>query len=285
MKRRIIVILMLVALVVLLTGCTMDPKSIEELSNGNFFFSTFVYPLALLLGWLHDILWNQYGLAILALTIIIRLLVLPLAIKQYKSMKGMQKIQPQIRELQQKYKDDKQQLQMEMMKLMQENNVNPAAGCLPLLIQMPILIALYYAINTDDVVGDPARGIEGETFLGIFELGKVDGTYILPILAAITTIIPMLITARTTPSQPQMKIMMFIFPPLIFLFSYQLPSALPLYWVYSNIFTIIQTYFLYREPKEKLAVAVANANGAGETDSSSQSTKPKANKKKKNRWK
>jgi YidC/Oxa1 family membrane protein insertase len=266
LKRKLFVLVLLIFSVVLLTGCgTMEAKDISELKEGNFFFSTFAYPLAVLLEWLHDLLWNQYGLAILALTVIVRLLVLPLAIKQYKSMKGMQKIQPQMKELREKYKDDPKQMQMETMKLMQEHNVNPAAGCLPLLIQMPILFALYYAINI--------KSVSTESFIGL-ELGKPDPTLILPILAAITTIIPMIITSRNQPNAAQMKIMMYIFPVLIFFISYQLPSALPLYWVYSNIFTIVQTYFLYREkPEVELEANVT------------QQVKAQKNEKKKKRWK
>jgi YidC/Oxa1 family membrane protein insertase len=256
LKRRIILVLLLVSVVLLLSGCVYNAQTISELKEGNFFFSSFVYPLALLLTWLHDHLWNQYGLAILAITIIVRLLVLPLAIKQYKSMKGMQKIQPQMKELREKYKDDPKTMQTEVMKLMQEHGVNPAAGCLPLFIQMPILFALYYAINTTEVVGDKAAGIPGETFLW-FELGARDTTYILPLLAAITTVIPMMMTKNDS-APPQMKIMYFVFPIMIFFISQPLPAALPLYWFYSNIFSIIQTYFIYRDTQPIASTSSTN---------------------------
>jgi YidC/Oxa1 family membrane protein insertase len=276
LKRRTLFVILLLLSVVILSGCTLQPQSMESLRDGNFFFSTFAYPMAVLLGWLHDYLGN-YGLAILGLTIIIRLIVLPLAIKQYKSMKGMQKIQPQMMQLREKYKDDRQQMQVETMKLMQENGVNPAAGCLPLLIQMPVLFALYYAINIVEVVGGTYKGetFAGETFLW-FELGKQDSTFILPILAAITTIIPMLISSQTN-NNPQMKIMLYIFPVMIFFFSWQLPAALPLYWVYSNIFTTIQTYFIYRERPNAIQ------NGSGTIESSSAVSTTKTEKKKKRR--
>ncbi len=257
MKRRILLVLLLISAVLLLSGCVYDPLTIPELKDGNFFFSYFVYPLALLLSWLHELLWNQYALAILGITIIVRVMVLPLAIKQYKSMKGMQKIQPQMKELREKYRDDPKELQLQMMKLMQEQGVNPAAGCLPLLVQMPILFALFYAINTVEVVGNPDKGIPGETFLW-FELGAADSTFILPILAALTTVIPMMMT-KNDAAPPQMKIMYFLFPVMIFFISYQLPAALPLYWLYSNIFSIIQTYFIYREPKSALDANVVTA--------------------------
>jgi YidC/Oxa1 family membrane protein insertase len=220
-----------------------------------------VYPLASLLEWLHDLLWNEYGLAILCLTIIVRLVILPLSIKQAKSQKEMQKLQPIMQKLREEHKDDPQRLQQETMKMFQEKGINPLAGCFPLLIQMPILFALFYAINTEGVVS--------ETFLWL-ELGKSDGTFILPILAAITTIIPMLMMKNTP---PQMKIMMYIFPVIIFLTSYSLPSALPLYWFFSNIFTIIQTYFLYRDSSDVV------------TASDSTSVAKPEKKEKKKRWK
>jgi YidC/Oxa1 family membrane protein insertase len=264
LKRRILLILLLISVVIFLSGCVYQASSMEQLKDGNFFFSYFVYPLALLLSWLHDLLWNQYGLAILGITIIVRLLVLPLAIKQYKSMKGMQKIQPQMKELREKYKDDPKTMQVEVMKLMQEQGVNPAAGCLPLLVQMPILFALFYAINTVEVVGNAAKGIPGESFLW-FELGAADTTFILPLLAALTTVIPMMMT-KNDAAPPQMKIMYFVFPIMIFFISYKLPAALPLYWFYSNIFSIIQTYFIYREPKVALETSVENNNGTSNRD-------------------
>jgi YidC/Oxa1 family membrane protein insertase len=277
LKRRIAIIALLVLSVLVLSGCTLEAQPMDKLAEGNFFFSTFVYPLAMFLRWLHVHLGN-YGWAILILTVIVRLIVLPLAIKQYKSMKGMQKIQPQMKELREKYKDDAKQMQAETMKLMQEHNVNPAAGCLPLIIQMPILFALYYAINTVEVVGGKIGNatIDGETFLW-FHLGKADPTYILPILAAVTTIIPMMISMKANSNQ-QMKWLIYIFPIMIFFFSYQLPSALPLYWVYSNIFTAIQSYFLYREKPGDLALAT---NGVAHTSS----VQTKTDKKKKKRRK
>lgn len=95
----------------------------------------------------NNMAFNIYGLAIIIFTIIIKLVLLPLTIKQIKSTSAMQKIQPQLQEIQKRYKGDKEKLNAETMKLYQENNVNPAGGCLPLLVQMPILISLYYVIS------------------------------------------------------------------------------------------------------------------------------------------
>lgn len=95
----------------------------------------------------NNIVFGNYGLAIIIFTLIIKLILLPLTIKQYSSTSKMQEVQPQIQEIQKRYKNDKEKLNQEMMKVYQENKVNPAGGCLPLLIQMPILFSLYYVIS------------------------------------------------------------------------------------------------------------------------------------------
>lgn len=107
------------------------------------------YPMGQFLNFIYNtIALHNYGLAIIFFTIFIRLILLPLTIKQYHSMTKTQQLQPQILEIQKKYKNDKEKLNMELMKFYKENNVNPAGGCLPLLIQMPILIALYWVISS-----------------------------------------------------------------------------------------------------------------------------------------
>jgi YidC/Oxa1 family membrane protein insertase len=111
-------------------------------------FNFIAYPIGTLLRIIYDTLaFKNYGFSIILLTIIIKTLVLPLTIKQYRSTSKISEIQPKLQEIQKKYKDDPQMLNQETMKLYQENNVNPTAGCLPLLIQMPILFSLYYVIS------------------------------------------------------------------------------------------------------------------------------------------
>jgi membrane protein insertase, YidC/Oxa1 family, C-terminal domain len=105
------------------------------------------YPLGKFLYFIYNTLgFHYYGLAIIIFTVVVKLVLLPLTVKQYKSTSKMQVIQPQIQEIQKRYKNDKEKLNQEMMKVYQENSVNPAGGCLPLLVQMPILISLYWVI-------------------------------------------------------------------------------------------------------------------------------------------
>ncbi|TMV48203.1 membrane protein insertase YidC [Paenibacillus mesophilus] len=201
----------------------------------------FVHPLSWLLNWFADLMWGQYGLSILVVTIIIRFLVLPLTLKQYRSSKAMQAIQPEMKKIKDKYKDDPKKQQEETMKLFQKSGVNPLAGCLPLVVQMPILIALYNAIVRNDL-------ISSHSFLWM-QLGTPDPYYVLPVLAALTTWAQQKV--MSTQMTPQMQSLMFIFPVLIFVMSMNFASALPLYWVYSNLFTVVQSYFLYGRSNQK----------------------------------
>ncbi len=238
-KKKILLVIALVLAMAMLAGCSpaMDTTSTADLKEGNFFKRYLVYPLSLSLDTIADTLWGQYGLSILVVTIVIRFLVLPLNLKQYRSTKAMQKLQPEIEKLKKKYKDDAKKQQEETMKLFQLHNVNPLAGCFPLIIQMPILFALYYAI-----VGNPE--IREHSFLWL-QLGSKDPYYILPVLAALTTYIQQKVMSKYQPPNPQMNAIMMIFPVMIFVMSMSFPAAMPLYWVYGNIFTIVQTYFIY----------------------------------------
>ena len=162
----------------------------------------------------------------------------------------MQVIQPEMVKLREKYsskdQETQQKLQQEMMKLYQEHNVNPLAGCLPILIQMPILIAFYNAI-----IYTPA--IFQHSFLW-FDLGKPDPLFILPILSAIFTYLQQKISMAGQDDNPQMKIMLYVFPIMIFVMGVTLPSALSLYWVVGYIFSIIVTIAIMKPMREKIKV-------------------------------
>ncbi|HEX7056505.1 MAG TPA: membrane protein insertase YidC [Bacilli bacterium] len=229
---------MLLAIPVMLAGCTnaANFKPIDP-NKGGIWDKYFVYPLSWTLDWFKEILWGSYGLSIIVVTLIIRFIIFPLTLKQYRSSKQMQVLQPELKKIKEKYKDDTKKQQEETMKLFQKHGVNPLAGCLPLLVQMPILYALYFAIMRTPEIREAS-------FLGI-ELGSTDHTYILPILAALTTFLQQKIMMSTTTANPQMRGIMYIFPVLIFVMAQSFPAALPLYWVVSNLFTMVQTYFIY----------------------------------------
>lgn len=118
-------------------------------------FTILAPPLGQLLTWLYDLWPNNYGVAIIILTLLVSLLLFPLTLKQTRSMKAMQEIQPEVKKLQKEYKDDREEMNKQMMALYQERGVNPAAGCLPLILQMPIWFALYRVFRVKPDVNDP----------------------------------------------------------------------------------------------------------------------------------
>lgn len=257
MKRRIIFLISMISLFVLLAGCNQIKQPITPESTG-IWNEYIVYPLSWFITKVASVLGGSYGLSIIVVTIIIRLVILPLMIKQTKSSKAMQALQPEMQKLKEKYssKDQKtqQMLQQETMALFQKHGVNPMAGCFPLVIQMPILIGFYHAISR-------TRAIAQDSFLW-FDLGVKDPYYILPIIAGITTFIQQkMMMAGTENQNPQMAMMVWMMPIMIVVFAFNFPAALSLYWVVGNIFMIVQTYFIKGPDLQKTAVS-GKAGGA-----------------------
>ena len=188
-----------------------------------------------------------YVLAIFAFTVVIRLLILPLNIKAAISTRGMQKIQPEVKKLQEKYKDDKEKLSTETMKLYKEKNVSMTGGCLPSLLPLPILMALYYVFMR-------IEGIDGASFLWIKDLFAPDSYHILPILAALSTYVPSYLMTKATPAQPggmNMGSMNLMMAGMMGFMSWNFKSILVLYWIIGNLIQTVQTYFLNYKPAIK----------------------------------
>ena len=223
------------------------------------FFSNLLSPIESLLQLVLGGLYNvnsmfglvSYGYAIILLTIIVKFLLYPLTVKQVKSMTAMQEIAPKMKKIQEKYKDNPQVMQQKVAAMYQEAGVNPLAGCLPLLVQMPILMGMYYSLyNLEYPSADAAQ------FLWLPSLSEADPYYILPILNVLTTFYQ---TRQTSDmSNPQMKMMMLIMPLFIGFISINFPSGLVLYWVVMNICQILQQWWIYREggPAEQAKAAV-----------------------------
>lgn len=184
---------------------------------------------------------GSYGLAIILLTIIIKMILYPLTKKQIQSMKAMQEIAPKMKKLQEKHKDNPQLLQQKMIQLYQDAGVNPMAGCLPMLIQMPILMAMYYTFFSFDYGGG------APSFLWVPNLSEIDPTYIMPLFAAGTTFLMQKIS--TVEKNQQTKIMMIFFPLFMGFISINLPAGLVLYWTTQNVVQIVQQLFIYRTAK------------------------------------
>ncbi|EOC99429.1 YidC/Oxa1 family membrane protein insertase [Caldisalinibacter kiritimatiensis] len=229
---------------------------------------------------------SGYAIAIIVATIILKFVLLPLTLKQTKSMKKMQEIQPKIKEIQKKYKNDPQTAQMKTMELYKEHNVNPFGGCFPLLIQMPIIMGFFYVLrepvkyifsNQEQVyaninksflwikdLGFPANyvGTGVESGVGLPE-GVINGLSlgfnipwigsalpILAIIAGLTTYLSTKTMNTTTQvndkAQSQQNTMTMIMPIMIFFFALNFPAGLTLYWVVSNIFQLVQQYLTNR---------------------------------------
>ncbi|MGM9581904.1 MAG: YidC/Oxa1 family membrane protein insertase [Anaerovibrio sp.] len=195
----------------------------------------------------------NYGIAIILMTILVKALMYPLTAKQVRSMKAMQELQPALKKLQKDYKNNPQLLQQKMAELYKEAGVNPLAGCLPLLIQMPILMGVYYCLYGYSYSGDP-------TFLWLTSLSDTDPLYVLPILSALTTYIQQKQTmANNGQDNQQMKIMSYMMPLFIGWISLNFPSGLVVYWVTMNLCQIAQQWYMFRGEK-KLAVEVEDAS-------------------------
>ncbi|MFZ5945035.1 MAG: YidC/Oxa1 family membrane protein insertase [Bacillota bacterium] len=190
----------------------------------------------------------SYALAIILLTIILKIALYPLSVKQMKSMKGMQLIQPKVQEIQKKYKNDKEKMNKAVLDLYKEYNVNPAAGCLPLLVQMPILIGLFTALR--DFTFEPAAHAK---FFWISNLSQPDPYYILPILVAAATFVQSKITTPTTSTNNNStQVMLLYFMPLfIGYISMKFAAGLALYWVVFNILGAVQQYWINKQPLDE----------------------------------
>lgn len=189
----------------------------------------------------------SYGLAIILMTIAIKVVLFPLTQKQMKSMRAMQEIQPKTKYIQDKYKDDPQLMQQKIMEMYKEHGVSPFGGCLPLLIQMPIFIAFYQALFNFKFINEAHAG-----FFWIPNIANPDPYFILAILAAVTTYIQQKISMVES-NDPTQKTMLYFMPVFMAWIAYKMPAGLPLYWVVFNILGILQQLYVNSTNKAELA--------------------------------
>jgi len=193
-------------------------------------------PLIKALKWIDNYVHN-YGVAIIILTILVKILFWPLGNISYRSMKGMQKLQPQMKKLQEKYKDDKARLQQETMALYKANKVNPMSGCFPMLIQLPVFFGLYRAL---------LYSIELRHAPFIFwiqDLSAKDPYYITPIIMGATMFLQQKMSPQPGGNEMQAKMMLWM--PVIFTFLFlNFPSGLVIYWLFNNVLSIGQQYYV-----------------------------------------
>lgn len=215
----------------------------------------------------------SYGLAIILMTIAIKLVMFPLTQKQMHSMRAMQEIQPKTKYLQEKYKDNPEMMQKKMLELYQEYGVNPLSGCLPLVIQMPIFIAFYQSLFNFKFVNEAHAG-----FLWIPNIGNPDPYFILAILAAVTTYIQQRISMVNS-NDPTQKTMLYFMPVFMAYIAYKMPAGLPLYWVVFNILGIAQQLYVNQQKQIVTAGTGTKVELQGKNNSSlnqEESSKTKA---------
>jgi len=239
---------------------------------GYFFNIIFTFPIFNVLMVLYRII-GDFGLSIIVLTLVIKLILFPLTLKQLKSMKATQALQPQMAEIRKKYAKDQLAQSRATQELYKEYGISPLAGsCLPLLVQMPVLFGLFYALSevlrNAHTVGDinkllypfipafshfPNINLTWFTFINHswqISLGVADPTHILPVLAAIATFVqvrmsqPKTMATATDAMSQQMKIMQFISPVMVLFFGWNYAAGLALYWTVSSVFAMFQQYFV-----------------------------------------
>ena len=192
---------------------------------------------------------GNYGLAIIFVTILMRIIVFPLALKQEKAMKKMKELQPELEKIKEKYKDNPQEYQRKTAELYRESGANPLAGCLPLLIQMPVFVALYWAFSGNAIPADakflwftlkqPDR---------LFTMGKF-AFNLLPILNVVITYIQQKIMTDATKGQEgsqQMQTMLYMMPALMLVIFYNMPSGVTLYYLVSGVWSVVQQYIILK---------------------------------------
>ena len=191
------------------------------------------YPIFVLLSWIHNLVQN-WGVAIILLTVLIKLAFYPLSAAGYKSMAKMRKLAPRLQNLKERYGDDRQKLHEGMMKIYQEEKINPMGGCLPILVQIPVFIALYW------VLMGAVELRQAPFALWIQDLSKPDPYYVLPVIMAITSFIQVKLSPAS-PDPVQQKVMMAM--PVIFSVMFLFfPAGLVLYWLVNNVLSILQQW-------------------------------------------
>lgn len=188
-----------------------------------------------ILVFFHDNVYPNYGVDIILLTIVVRIAMSPLTFTQIRAQSQIQKIQPQINKIREKYKNDKEKMNQEIMSIYRENKINPLSGCLPLLLQLPVIFALYMMIQK-------YAPINVESFLWLNELGKPDPYYILVILFVVTSFI----TQQMTITEPSQKFINYIMPIAMGILFIRFPAALFIYFDTSNIWQLGERFIIKR---------------------------------------
>jgi YidC/Oxa1 family membrane protein insertase len=235
------------------------------------FFQTLFSPVVNILGvallYFHQTLGAPWWLSIVMLTVIVRSLLFPLTVKQVKSMRAMQDLKPEMDKVRAQYRDNVQKQREEMAKVYQEQGVNPLGGCLPILVQMPIFIGIFYVIR--QFGGTPGRtepkypSFTDGGILWFQDLSHMDPTYLLPIISAVTMLAATEITSKNV--DPQQRWLMRLLPIGFTAFLLSFPAGLFVYWITSNLVTLVQNYVIYNHGPGRKAADDRKVTGKGGT--------------------
>ncbi|WP_201782278.1 membrane protein insertase YidC [Levilactobacillus senmaizukei] len=236
--KRTLLMLGIVSLVFILSACSNKP--ITNQSTG-LWDGLIVLNFSRAIQWLASLFGGNYGVGIIAFTIIVRVILMPLMIFQTRSMRKTQEIQPQLKALQKKYssrdRETREKLSQEQQKLYSEAGINPMMGCLPAIVQLPIIWALYQAIWRTKV-------LRSGTFLWL-SLGDKDPYFILPLLAAVATFLSTWLATKSAPETNSVNNMMVMgMPVVVFFTAMNVASSLSLYWTVSYVFQVVQTLII-----------------------------------------
>jgi YidC/Oxa1 family membrane protein insertase len=221
----------------------------EDVNPYGWVFRPIIRPFAnfivLILLWMHETLNLAYGWVLILFGLLVRVVLWPLNQKAMRSSTAMQVVQPEMKALQERYKNEPQRLQQEMMKLYKEHGVNPLGGCLPMLIPMPVLFALFFVFaNTIE--------FRGVSFLWLPDLSRADPYYIIPLLMGASMFAVSWLGQRSAPPNPQGKMMLYIMPAMFTFLFLKFSSGLNLYYAVSNIASIPQQWLIAKEREKRL---------------------------------
>ncbi len=199
--------------------------------------------------------WPNYAISIGLLTLTVKFLLLPLTQKQFKSLKQMQVLQPKFQELRKKHKETPRKLQEETMKLYKETGINPLGGCLPMILQLPFLLAIFYATKSDKFITMLSQeGVfPGLSTLWLPNLSEPDALFILPVLIGVFTYLGQKFTPSSSTNKQQQQIML-ILPFFLVAICIKMPSGVLIYWAVSQLFSTVQQIIVMKESNQEQGV-------------------------------
>ena len=270
-NKKILAVLLIICLAVALVGCGMNQANYEpdpDSFTGNLiggilnFFQGITAKIGL----------PNYCVAIFVLTLLVKLATHPLTVKQQKSVKNMSAVQPKLKEINKRYENNPEKRQEAMMKLYREEKISPMSSCLPLLIQMPIIMILFWGLRN---FIPPTDLVQYYSFFWIENLSAaVSSTpysYVLPLTCAFTTMLQQLVSMPNMQDKTQ-KMMLFIMPVMFYFISLQFPAGLCLYWIFYGLITAVQTLYVnfrlkigfFASPEDKIKRKEAQATAQAE---------------------